>query len=478
MPLVEVTVAVATAGEGVGRTNETRGLVTALVELGLADVEGVVPRAEGTEVSPGLDRGLTSGRTLMTVEPQVSRADDGLLVRLIVCGENDDCFELSARGPLDAPQEVVADVLDEFAEVLSRPVRPSTREGWAERLSPDAYAVLLSGRSAAAFYGILPAATAASLGDSRRDPIDRAVLVDPHNPAAAWILARRDAARGEPQKARVPLPRGRAGRPTSVALYALDAALGEADKPLVSQARWNELGRLAPTDARFLEPIAAARFRAGQLDDAQDLLDHLPDDLAGEAPIVALRVRMVDAASSEGASDALLARWQDAASGNAEPVRRRIHLAVRGRRYRDALELVPELRHRGAVEEGNRLAVPLAIGAGEIALAEQEALAAGFQQMAETIAARMALASDPPQVDALMGPAFRLVRGEVLLASDPAAALAVADAVLASKRWSLRALALRADALLALGRTEEAALATRRLAWADPNWPGLEAVVQ
>src|SRR4029450_6933088 len=83
----------------------------------------------------------------------------------------------------------------------------------------------LAGRAAAVLYGKLPAPTEEEIGDRRKDAIARAVYVDPHDAPAAWGLIRREAARGQFDKAQEAFPRALEARPSSVALYADQAAL-------------------------------------------------------------------------------------------------------------------------------------------------------------------------------------------------------------------------------------------------------------
>ncbi len=60
LPILEVRLELASVPESVPHRDEMRGLFTLLVEMGLADLQGVVPLVDGATVAPGLDDPLWS----------------------------------------------------------------------------------------------------------------------------------------------------------------------------------------------------------------------------------------------------------------------------------------------------------------------------------------------------------------------------------------------------------------------------------
>jgi hypothetical protein len=312
------------------------------------------------------------------------------------------------------------------------------------------------------------------VGERRDDPIDRAVYVDPKSAPAAWVLSRRDAALGRTERAQVPIVRARLARPSSVALQADDAALTmAAGRTASGRASWLLLAEAFPNDLRFRLPLARAHLASRLTDEASAVLDALPEWTRDDRAVIELRVAIADAAPDATASDVLLARWQAAAPDDPEPVRRRIALRVRERRYDAALELVDMLVLRGAADEARRLEIGLAIGVGDLARAEAAALTAGLPDVARRIAGRRlvfgdaagaARAFDEPE------PVVVLARAEALALADRGEeALAVVEEVLRLEPYQPEALALRVAILDDLGRPSGQARAA--LLAVDPDSP-------
>lgn len=466
---VEISLRPALAPEAMNRRDEQRGLVTALVELGLADLQGVVPSVEGAAPALGLALTVRAGAQRWTAQPAVDALNDSYTVSLELCDPAGVCESSLAVGKPEAPQEPIATVLEWAAARLGRELRPQVRAGWQAPLSKDGYAILLAGRSAATLYGLREGVPEALLGDKRLDPIDRAAFVDPFLSVASWVLARRDGARGAYDRARDALPRGGAAHPWSVVFAAEDAALlDRLGKPELAYPAWQDVVRKAPADVRFVVPLARAALRAGDLSAATAALDSLPAWAQEDAEVLRVRVGV----AGRGADDALLSRLQAAAPEDPEPVRRRLELRVRDGRYAEALALTAELRARGAVEEADKLALSLAVGAGDLAAARDAAGRLGLTEVQARLVAREALAKEPARLDAVPpgdDPILTLVRAEAARqAGQPEEALRMVGAVLSADPWMPEALEIRAEALDDLGRLPEADEARQRLAMADP----------
>ena len=374
----------------------------------------------------------------------------------------------------DSISTTLAPLLAAAAKTLGREVLPGAKEAWARPQSPDSYAILVAGRGAALYYGALPPLPPEDVGDKKKDPITKAIFLDPAMPVARWIAARR--ARELGQSGQMDFARAAVLKPSSL-LFAADAAAswladGDAD---AACAAWAEVDRRSPADPRFAVARGRAAVRAGRYQEALSVLDGLGDRLQDDREVVELRVEIADATGPGLGYDELLGRWQRAAVDDPEPVRRRLALRVQGHAYRDALEFTEELAIRGEKVEATRVAMALAVGLAEWELAAREADSLGLPDVASDLRVRAAIEADPHAVpDELLTdkePEARVVEGGALLGNNrPAGALAAADQALAARPWYPEALALRSEALRKLGRFVEAEEATRRLRHSDPAW--------
>jgi Tfp pilus assembly protein PilF len=473
LPIVEVRLAPASVPESAQHRDEMRGLLTVLVEMGLADLQGVVPLVEGARIAPGLDDPVWSLSRTWTAAVTMFGSDP-LQLNLELCAEPDGCTILRGEGPLAEPWVAVAQVLEGASHALGRTAAlPGAPEDWRRPVSKDPYAVLLTGRAAAVLYGILPPPAEEDLGDRRKDPIVRAVYVDPRAAPAAWALIRRDAARGRFTSAQEAFERALEARPSSLALLADQAALSAlASKPATALDAWLAMSGRTPRDLRFRLPLARAHLRNQQSSEASAVLDRLPDWCQDERAVVELRVAIADAAGDVVAGDALLARWQAAAPDDPEPIRRRIALRVGARQYAAALDLIDDLAATGASAEASRLEMTLSLGVDDLGRADQAARDLGLDDVARRIAVRRTIAGDPATTLAAIGATRdrweRLTRAQAFLESgEPSRALAEVDAVLAETPYLPEALQLQIECLERLRRPASAARA--RLAWSDPD---------
>ncbi len=443
---------------------ELGGTLVAHLEAGLADLPGVVPEVAGSPRMPGLDGPLWPDAALVTVAPTVGPSPLGVAFRLEVCPDGRPCSTHVASAPREDPAPALAALLGEAAVALDRPPPGGARAAWARPPSADAYATLLEGRAAAVYYGFLPTPDA-PVDDVRRDPIRRAVLVDPKMPIASWILGRRELDGGRPKLAVAALDRAAAARPGSVALLA--AAAAAADRTARARAaaeRWDEVAERAPGDVRFVLPRFESALARADVDAAASVLDGLPARYRDAGPAVAAQVALREA-RGEPVDEALLRRWQAASPIDPEPVRRRIAALVQAGRYEDALGLLPDLERRGA--SAAELRVALLVAVGRPTEAADAADAGGQPAVAREI--RAAAAVDPAQRAALLAELPRpLPRAEALIASgEPdAALLALTDPAL--RPHDPRVWRARAQALRALGRDDEADRAEERANDADP----------
>ena len=339
------------------RSTEMAGLVALLLEGGLADLPEVRPSIGGAA------RPLAGSRAILTKAEQwtgtigVSVQEGVLRVRLSLCGPDAPCAETAADGPVTAPWEPTAVLLQRAAFTLGRSPPPGlVPTGWAETVSGDPYALLVAGRAAASFYGALPPTAEEDIGDRKRDPLARAVFLDPGISPVWWLIGRRALAGDRPVDASQALARAAVGRPEGLAFLAEEAfVLSVRGRHEEAVTVYEELAEVLPGDLRFVIPHAAAALGSGQATRAAALLDALPPRVQGSPAELAIRVELGVGRGTSSDHDKVLARWQAAAPEDPEPVRRRVRIAVETGRYSDALALTPELRLRGAAEEADAL---------------------------------------------------------------------------------------------------------------------------
>jgi tetratricopeptide (TPR) repeat protein len=443
---------------------EAAGHVTLLVQELLAEVPGVLPRVEGAPPAPGLAQALTPEGRAWRLLLALVVVDDTVSIGGTLCDPAGPCTTLRASGARIAPGEAVAQLVTAAAATLGR--RPADPTAWGRPETRDPYAALLLGRAAAVAVGLRPPVDEADRGDVRRDPVARAVFLDPRMASAQAIVARTatDAVR-RLQAARMAAE----AQPRSLGRAAdLAAALGAAGLSEPAREAWADVARRSPGDGRFVLPRARAALAVGDARGARAVLSELGGRHQGEGPVVAVEVAVADALG--GSDDALLARWQQSAPTDPEPVHRRIALRVTEGRLEDALALTGELARRGRADEANALTVALASDLGRWDQARDAAASLGAGDVARRLAA--ADASPAEVVEALAearAPEARLARAQALLQIGRAPeALQIARAVLADDPWWPEALWIESRALRATGDAAAAEAAQAKLVRADP----------
>lgn len=467
----EVRFAPLALAQSFARDAEFRGLVTAAVELGLSDIPGVVPVLAGTDARPPtfllsrpVPRRLVDARLAGTGTPEA------LELELELCVPGGACTSTLATCTREAPWAALGSLLQGAAQALGTTVSAATVAAWSAPGSRDPYAELVTGRAAAQLYGWLP--PSATPGDRKSDPVARAVYLDPGQPLAQWIRARWEmAATVDGGKAAEALAKAQLARPTSPLLAADQATLaGLTGHRAEAQLAWSALAEQGQ-DPRWLEPLARAQLAVGRPAEALLALDRLPAETTWDPGVAELRVTATEAAGVADV-DPLLARWQSVATGNPEPVRRRVAARVRARNYADAHALVGALRARDPGPATDALEVALLVSLGRL----DEAADVAPADVATRIRARAQLAASPtttPEELSPDDPARLEAEGEAALSQNqPGAALAAADRWLALSPLSAPAWTLRARALESSGRGSEAVAAWTRAWDIDPGGPG------
>lgn len=484
-------------GGGLRWKEEWLGLATAFLEAGFADLLEVIPVVEGNKPSRGFADTFTTGRRSWTGTVAVAARDKAIEFSLQLCDPDGACDAFAAVATAEAPEAALSALLEQASTTLGKGASQEARAGWKVPLSRDPYAILLAGRSAATFYGLLPPVPDERIGDRRRDPITRAVSVDPSLALSQWLLARRGFS----------LPRGAGGSQPAKTAFETKAALERAtviqpwrvifradlasstQEPQQATARgnavisrtgssraWDLVQALAPDQIRFLGGRIGGLIADREWEPATRLLEAVPEAWEDDPRAIVAEVAIAEGVGPGPGYDQLLARWQLAARMDPEPIRRRIALRIREARYDEALAFARSLEERGAVEEAAKLSMSLGLAIGDYELAAEMADTLDLEETALRIRARAALEKDPTRVpkelERANEPVEWVARGVTRLRAGAAAeALFDADAALKVAPWMPEALALRMGALEALGRRAEASRAREALRWADPSWP-------
>ncbi|MFN0062735.1 MAG: hypothetical protein ACKVPX_09480 [Myxococcaceae bacterium] len=458
------------------RALDYTGLVLALLESGLSEVRHLLPKIEAAPPTPGLSAWSFDEPLAWRAQVQADEAEGILSARVRLCSPSGTCDDREVSAPVLAFAPALAPLYQAMAKQMGHTPLANAETTWRQPLSEDAYALLVTGRAAASFYGLLPAVDAASVGDKQRDPIARAVFLDPELEIAQWIFGRRALAQGLVDDARQAFTRAALGGGDRVLFRADEAAalasLGGQDAPRA----WENARRLVPDDIRFLPGHAMALIQVGTWEAALALLDAMPARYQQNAAVLPLRVRIAENGVGRESYEALLEEWERVATSHPEPLRRHIRLLVREQRLAEALAHTDRLAAVGQPQEAAQLAMALAVGVRDWPLALAKADEAALQRASVDIRARAALEQDPTQVPPeLLGaesPLPLLARAAAHLSGSRfAKALGDANRVLLLKPWMPEALALRARALWGLGRAAAAQAAEAQLRFSDPEWP-------
>lgn len=474
-----VTLEPARPDPAIARGTELSGLVTGLLELGLADIDGLIPQVQGAAVSPGLAGAMREDVERWTLRVAMVEQQGALVLDGQLCTAGGDCTAVSSRaGTRVEPTPGVAELVEAISARMGRGDEAGSLADRQEPQSGDPYAVLLAGRSAATWYGLLPATPDSFLGNKRRDPVARALLVDPDTALGNWVAGRRAMTLEQPDQARARFAQASFARPSSTLLRADEAvALGALGQREAAWYAWKTVLARRPADPRFALSAARAALAADEPARAEALLAELGEPWADVPELLKVRV-LAAVAQGQGASadtDALLARWAIADPSDPEPVRQRLLTRAKDGRYPEALALADELATRGAASEGVDVRIALENALEQPDLAAEDADKAGYTELAALLRARAA--QDPSaRAAALAGlsePRALAVRAQALLeAGRSDEALTAATSALQASPWLPEALDVRARALEAGGKESEAAATHQRLCEADPGFAG------
>lgn len=458
---------------------ETIGVYTLLMEVGLMELHGVTAVVAGRPLSPGLARPVgEAALQRWTASLTFGDNPDALEIEFELCSsDRRRCRSTSSTGTRESPELAVAPLLQFASEVLERDPAPGAIQQWTMPVSGDPYAVLICGRSAAAWYGLVEMEENEE-GKKEKDQISRAVFLDPSNPLAQWLLARRYALEEKWTKSMPHFAAAREGRPLAPVFLADEAMAMQAERrPAAAADMWDALLEAVPRDPRFMLARVDTYLTAAMLDEARTQLGLLYQDWPKDSGVAAARVALADKSGEEQGVDDLLAHWQETDPLAVEPVRRRILLRVRQTSYPDAWSMLPELRSRGANALADSYEIPLGVALEEWETAAKAAERIGSPDVAARIRARQAMIADParpPTMTGALTPESHVVLGRVALRQQRAKeALDYAERAEKLRPWDPEALALTRDALSSLGNSAAAQKVARKIAQMEPPSPAV-----
>lgn len=458
---------------------ELAGLSTLLVEVGLSELSGVVVEVPGLPLPPSTERRVASerserwrGRVHLGTDPRA------LEIELELCDPTGRrCDATSATATREAPERAMPVLLQFAAARLGRAPAAGSLGQWSIPVSADPYAVLVCGRAAATWYGLLPAVPLEKEGESY-DNLAKAVRIDPSMALAQWMLARRYALRGRWDRAAAHFTAAREGRPFQPVFLADQAtALRNDGKARAAADTFDGLLELAPRDPRFSLDHAETLLAAGRLEDARVAIDTLQADWPRDAGVAEVRVELADARGESAVTDDLLAHWADTDRRAVEPVRRQVQIRVRAGRFDEAWQMLPELRTRGAHGLADRFEVPVGVALAKWDEAATAAERLGVPAVAARIRARRDLLARPDHVtEGLLtwdpSPEARVVLARGALgAGDLEGAGDLLEDASRDAPWDPDVLALAVDVYAARGWTAAMERAAGRLVAVEPRDP-------
>lgn len=453
--------------------NEVAGLLIALYEAGLADLPDVVPHYDAYGPPPGIDRWLTGESSHWDARFSISYERDAVQIVLELCPAGGECMEGSASGPREAPEGAVTELLVWSAGLFGVPVPAGIVETWSRPLSADRYAVLILGRAAATMYGLVDPISPAHRGLPRKDPLTRALLIDPSLSLTQYLIGRRALEIGDAESAARAFEKARIDVTGRFAFEVAAAAAANAGGDwALARKLWDEVESRWPLDSRFVVPRVEAYLASGLAVEARSLLLELPPRFDKDPAVAKLRVEIAEAVGPGEDYERLVAAWEEAAAYDPEPVRRHIALRLRDGRFEEAFELLAKLEARGAATEAREMMIALGAEIGRFADAAKQAAIMGNDSLAKRLRLRAALEQDsrniPIGLVKARDPDLRLLLAKLQLPRDADKALADVRAVLREDRFRAEAIAIEVRALEQLGRWDEAVAARERLQFADP----------
>lgn len=431
LPLRVLDIGLPEASAGFRWEAESIGRLLLELESHLVEIEGLIPRIGDAGPAPSLADAPLTGITPWLGQMQSTGESSAWRVTLTACPPQDACALFETTGSKSDPEAMGLSLAVDVADWLARPLGNVQPNG----ISADDYAALIQGRGAATLYGVLPPVDPERVGNHRRDPIARGVLIDPSVTAAWWVYGRHLLKYGEPEQALSAFTRAE-----GVGTAEYDRAIA-----LAASERWRDARDVWSTVAaepRFAISAASAAIQSEDVVSAEAWLGILPYQDERDPALLALLVRQ----AGPDVEEDLLIEWSGVADENPRPVELHIEWLVRNEQYERARELTEELARRGEVLRASSLEYALSVELGDQVPRSTPA------RTPKNADERLTLASDAAE------------QGNTARAMD------LVNAVLREDRWSPEALALLVDLQLAQGETAAARETYQRLLTVDPTW--------
>lgn len=128
---------------------ETLGLLAAYLEGGVSSMYAVTARIGDTPVAEGLEVATTPER--WTASFRLDGTQEALEAEMLLCSPKRKCTPIVVPGRYQEPEAIAKQLVQEIGRRLER--SPQFAMAWTRRQSKDFYAQLITGRSAATWYG-------------------------------------------------------------------------------------------------------------------------------------------------------------------------------------------------------------------------------------------------------------------------------------------------------------------------------------
>lgn len=335
---------------------ETVGMVSALVEGGLSSLHSVTARIDKAPVAPGLE--VATSPEIWTGSLRLEGEREDLTAILEVCDPTRRCRTFTGRGGYLQPEDMARPLVEGVGQLLGRDTTLAT--AWTVQQSRDHYARLVGGRAAAIWYGWSEPPSARDKGSVIRDPIRRTIYLDPNQPVGKWFVARRAVRERDWSTADNALRRGAEEAPGAVLDVIHAVVLMQSGTPEDALEKFARLGTTLGDDPRMVFSQIEALMVSGNPGEATRRLDALGEAIQDAPRALELRARIELAQGEVPNPDGLLARWQEQAPWDPEPVRLRIEALVDQGRFAEALDLTRDLERAGAAAQARALRLALA----------------------------------------------------------------------------------------------------------------------
>ncbi|MEN0065475.1 MAG: hypothetical protein AAGA48_25245 [Myxococcota bacterium] len=443
---------------------ETVARILRTIEGTLLAVPRVVPRIGDVDLAPGIEASPQSALGPWSLSFAVSTSNRSIEMRLMTCAPNGGCEEdvVFAEG---TPESIGGLAVAKILDRLDLTVAGASANCMSTQPSKDDYHSLIAGRGAAVVYGLLEPT---EVGDRDDDPSERAIYLDPKSGLGNWMAARARFARGALDSAETAVTKavdrcpGHLGIAADAARIALELDKVEDAIALLEGAKGSA------DDPRLMPLWLDAWVRTDRIDDAETLGLRANATFPDDPNVARVLAELAKAQGHMEEYENWVQAWSDRSNGDPEPARRLIGIMARDNRWKEAWSAISVLESRGAAEEARQWKVT----AGLALERYRDAAEAADPVTAKRIQARAALEglagysvdlADDPTAEAHLARAAQAVGY-----GENEKALAQAEAALRLRPYWPEALEIKAEAMRALGRNEQATVARNQWLASEP----------